>query len=152
MESTIFRNTCNSGQYFVWFGDEDFTINCVSEGQGYGMMIAAYMAGYNPDAKTIYDGLYNYYRAHLDSISYELMAWEQNTACIDTSNADDATDGDMDIAYSLLLANKQWGSTGTINYLQEANKMIDSLMAFVINKHSHFTELGDWADTNNYSS
>jgi endo-1,4-beta-D-glucanase Y len=149
-KAKYFRNSCNASQYFVWFGDEDSTINCVSEGQGYGMMIAAYMAGYDPDAKTIYDGLYNYYKAHLDSISFELMAWEQNTACIDTANADNATDGDMDIAYSLLLANKQWGSTGTINYLQEANKLIDSIMVFDINKHSHYTELGDWADTNKY--
>jgi endo-1,4-beta-D-glucanase Y len=152
-KARYFRNTCNPNQYFVWFGDEDPTINSVSEGQGYGMMIAAYMAGYDPNAKTIYDGLYNYYKAHLDSISFELMAWEQNTSCVDTGGADDATDGDMDIAYSLLLADKQWGSTGTINYLQEAKNIIDSLMVYVINHNKYSTELGDWvtpADTTNY--
>ncbi len=141
-----FRNTCNASQYFVWFGDEDPTINCVSEGQGYGMMIAAYMAGYDANAKTIFDGLYNYYKAHKDSISYELMAWEQNTACVDTGGADDATDGDLDIAYSLLLADKQWGSSGAINYLQEGKKLIDSLMVYIVNNKLYSTELGDWVD------
>jgi len=149
-KARYFRNTCNSNQYFVWFGDEDSTINSVSEGQGYGMMIAAYMAGYDPNAKTIYDGLFNYYKSHLDSISFELMAWEQNTSCVDTSGADDATDGDMDIAYSLLLADKQWGSKGSINYLQEATKMIDSMMVYVVNKNEFSTELGDWAGHNMY--
>ena len=145
-KAQYFKNTCNSSQYFVWFGDEDPTINCVSEGQGYGMIIAAYMAGFDPNAKTIYDGLYNYYKAHLDSISNELMAWEQNTSCVNTGGADDATDGDLDIAYSLLLADKQWGSVGTINYLHEAKKLIDSLMVYVINKNVYSTELGDWVD------
>jgi len=149
-KARYFRNTCTPSQYFVWFGDEDSTINCVSEGQGYGMMIAAYMAGYDTSAKTIYDGLYNYYRAHKDSISFELMAWEQNTSCVDTGGADDATDGDMDIAYSLLLADKQWGSSGTINYLQEGKNMIDSLMRYVICHNKYSTSLGDWADTNTY--
>ena len=37
---------------------------------------------------------------------------------------DSATDGDLDIAYSLLLAHKQWGSNGTVNYLKEAQDMI----------------------------
>jgi len=152
-KARYFRNTCTSNQYFVWFGDEDPTINCVSEGQGYGMMAAAYMAGYDPNAKTIYDGLYNYYKAHKDSISFELMAWEQNTSCVDTGGADDATDGDMDIAYSLLLADKQWGSSGSINYLQEGKNLIDSLMVYVVNHDKYSTELGDWVtptDTANF--
>ena len=148
-KSKYFRNTCNSKQYFVWFGDEDPTINSVSEGQGYGMMIAAYMAGYDPNAKTIYDGLYNYYKAHLDSISFTLMAWEQNKNCVDTGGADDATDGDLDIAYSLLLADKQWGSSGTINYLQAGKNMIDSLMKYVINPVKYSSELGDWVTSSN---
>jgi len=149
-KAKYFRNTCAPSQYFVWFGDEDPTINSVSEGQGYGMMIAAYMAGYDANAKTIYDGLYKYYKAHLDSISFSLMAWQQNTSCVDTGGADDATDGDLDIAYSLLLADKQWGSSGAINYLQEGKNMIDSLMKYVINHKKYSTELGDWADTNKY--
>lgn len=32
----------------------------VSEGQGYGMMLAAYMAGYDADAQTIFDSLYRF--------------------------------------------------------------------------------------------
>ncbi|MDU5950620.1 MAG: hypothetical protein E6Z15_26610, partial [Paenibacillus macerans] len=40
-------------------GDPDgFTALGSSEGQGYGMIITALMAGYDPEARTIYDGLF----------------------------------------------------------------------------------------------
>src|SRR5258708_27063541 len=64
---------CNENEYYVWFelpGKE-----CVSEGQGYGMMIVALLAGYDTAAKTIYDGLYRYYRSHLSKKNDHLMAW-----------------------------------------------------------------------------
>jgi hypothetical protein len=59
--------------------------------------------------------------------------------------ADSATDGDMDIAYSLLLADKQWGSDGTINYLSEATNMINALMQSDVNQSQWTLRLGDWA-------
>ena len=34
------------------------------------------------------------------------------------ANAESQTDGDLDIALSLLMADKQWGSGGAVNYLQ----------------------------------
>ncbi|WP_449437807.1 glycosyl hydrolase family 8 [Pedobacter steynii] len=43
-----------------------------------------------------------------------------------------ATDGDMDIAYALLLADKQWGSSGKINYKAEAISIINALKASII--------------------
>ena len=60
------------------------------------------------------------------------MAWAQNTHNQDLDKTS-ASDGDIDIAYSLLLANKQWGSQGTINYLQEAKSMIADIMQYEIN-------------------
>lgn len=47
-----------------------------------------------------------------------------------------ATDGDMDIAYSLLLANAQWGSNGKINYLAEAQYIIAAIMKKEINANT----------------
>jgi len=49
----------------------------------------------------------------------------------------------MDIAYSLLLANKQWGSKGKINYLEEARKMIAAIMQHEINPHTYSVLLSD---------
>ena len=103
-KARYFKNNCGANQYYVWFGDEDPSAICVSEGQGYGMLIAAYMAGYDSNAETIFDGLYNFYKAHPSSINSNLMAWQQGTSCTDINGVDAATDGDMDIAYALLLA------------------------------------------------
>lgn len=46
------RGDCGPGQYYVWF-DEQSSNNtiCVSEGQGYGMIIAAHMASHDPNAR-----------------------------------------------------------------------------------------------------
>jgi endo-1,4-beta-D-glucanase Y len=125
------NTNCNNGQYYVWF-EKPGQKQSVSEGQGYGMMIVALMAGYDKKAQATYDGLYKYYKAHPSTRSQQLMAWAQNKNCKDISGSS-ATDGDMDIAYSLLLADKQWGSGGAINYLSEAKAMIAAIMKQEIN-------------------
>src|SRR5882757_9808876 len=80
---------CHPGEYFIWF-ERKGNKQCVSEGQGYGMLITAQMAGADPAAKNIYDGLYHYYKAHPGNHPY-LMAWAQNKNCrdLDKSSASD---------------------------------------------------------------
>ncbi|WP_448701659.1 glycosyl hydrolase family 8 [Mucilaginibacter sp. AW1-3] len=126
---------CDKGQNYIWF-EKPGNKQCVSEGQGYGMMIVVMMAGCDASAKATYDGLYHYYKAHPSKRSAYLMAWAQNNNCknIDGSTA---SDGDMDIAYSLLLANLQWGSRGNINYLQEARNMLGAMMQQEINPKTY---------------
>jgi len=116
---------------YVWFENVGKK-QCVSEGQGYGMVIVALMAGFDPAARTTYDNLYHYYKFHHDKRSKYLMAWAQYTNG-KSSDETSATDGDLDIAYSLLLADKQWGSKGPINYLQNATDMIEAIMRYEIN-------------------
>lgn len=142
------KSTGAGGQYYVYYnleGQGDPGAATVSEAHGYGMVLAAYMAGADPNAKTYFDGLYAYYKAHPSSNNSWLMAWEQNTSFADINGADSATDGDMDIAYSLLLADKQWGSSGAINYLQAATNMIYALMQSDVNQAQWTLRLGDWA-------
>ena len=126
------RQACEEGEYYVWFEGPDTHKICVSEGQGYGMIILALMAGYDPSARTIYDGLFHYYRSHPSKADPYLMAWAQKKDCrsIDGSSA---TDGDMDIAYSLLLADAQWGSGGSIHYKEEGRRMISAILQQEIN-------------------
>ena len=56
-------------QYYVFYGEQTYeqaqeTVPVtVSEAHGYGMLIAAMMSGYDPDAKDIFDGMYRYYLA-----------------------------------------------------------------------------------------
>ncbi|HJP63296.1 MAG TPA: glycosyl hydrolase family 8 [Mucilaginibacter sp.] len=134
------KSGCGSNEYYVWF-ERKGEKQCVSEGQGYGMIITALMAGADPSAKTTYDGLFNYYKAHRNNHKY-LMAWAQVKNCKDIDKSS-ATDGDMDIAYSLLLADKQWGSKGAVNYLKEARSTIGAIMKYEINPKTWSVILSD---------
>ncbi len=126
------NDDAGEGQYYVWVEGSVGNNKCVSEAQGYGMMIVALIAGYDITAQKIYDGLYKYYTLHPSRRSKYLMAWAQ-TKTFKDFEVSSATDGDMDIAWSLLLADAQWGSKGKINYLQEAQLMIEAIMNQEIN-------------------
>ncbi|MEO6904456.1 MAG: glycosyl hydrolase family 8 [Bacteroidia bacterium] len=139
------KNDCgNTSEYYVFSGNG---AKNVSEAQGYGMMIAVYFAGYDNNAKIYFDGLYQFYKKHRSGINNKLMDWQQLT-CTDKASADDdaASDGDIDIAFSLLLAHEQWGSGGAINYLAEAKIFINAIMKDEINQNTWTVKLGDWTN------
>lgn len=114
----------------------------VSEGQGYGMIIMALMAGYDPDARLILDGLWAFARQHPSSVDSRLMAW-QVPEDPDTG-IDAAFDGDADMAYALLMADNQWGEDGPINYKQEALRLLTAILKSMVGPQSHLPMLGDW--------
>ena len=126
----------------------------VSEAHGYGMLIMTEMASYDNKAHAIFDGMVRFYNAHRSSIGPHLMSWLQSDngkALIDGDNAtlenepgDSATDGDMDIAYALLRADKIWGSKGEFNYRQMAIDMIKDIWKYEVNKEYYVLALGDW--------
>jgi endo-1,4-beta-D-glucanase Y len=137
------QSPSGANRYYVMFESNG---DGVSEGHGYGMVLAVLMAGADAQAKTYFDGLYNFYKAHPSVNNSSLMAWKQNSAGSNIEGADSATDGDMDIAYSLLLADKQWGSGGAINYLQAAKAIINAIVQSDVNQSSLWNlKLGDWA-------
>lgn len=126
----------------------------VSEGQGYGMMLAVYMAGYDPQAQTIFDNLFRFYQVFPSVITPSLMGWQQveedgKIVYNPEGGNASATDGDVDICYALLLADKQWGSDGSINYLAYANVMMSELLTGDVNLQKFTLKLGDWADNDN---
>jgi endo-1,4-beta-D-glucanase Y len=49
-----------------------------------------------------------------------------------TGNANGATDADIDVANALLMAHKQWGSAGTVHYLQAAKTLINAIYTFEV--------------------
>ncbi|MFD1906196.1 glycosyl hydrolase family 8 [Paenibacillus rhizoplanae] len=138
-----------TGKYYVKYNSNGET---VSEAQGYGMLFTVLLAGYDGNAQTYYNGLYNYYTAHPSSINPYLMSWKQNSSFQNVEGQNSATDGDMDIAYSLLLAHKQWGSSGTVNYLQAATNIINAIMNNDINQSQWTIRLGDWANSGSYNT
>ncbi|HEY0494615.1 MAG TPA: glycosyl hydrolase family 8 [Kutzneria sp.] len=102
------RSAC--GGYLVYATGDAPGKGTVSEAQGYGMNIVPLMAGYDADAKAEFDGLWKVVQDHRDSQG--MMMWEINgSTCkyADSGTPDAATDGDLDIGYGLLLADKQWG-------------------------------------------
>ena len=123
---------CSEGEKYVWFEGTQGKNICVSEGQGYGMMIVALMAGFDSTAQETYDCLYRYYKSHPSTTSPNLMAWMQTRYCRSIDGGT-ATDGDMDIAYSLLLADAQWGRHSNIPYRQKAMETIAAIHREEIN-------------------
>ena len=124
----------------------------ISEGHGYGMMAVAYMAGFDPDARKMFDGMHAFWRKFPSINNPDLMAWVILENCM-LPNAvtgdltpDSASDGDLDIAYAYLIAHHQWGSDGPINYLAEAKKVIAAIKEYEINDETKLVLLGDWAD------
>src|SRR5262245_61265494 len=96
-----------------------------SEAHGYGMILFALMAGYDADAKKYFDGMFNMYDKHRSTGNSNLMSWIIDQSESTSADSDSATDGDMDIAYALLLAHYQWGSSGAINYIDHAKRIIN---------------------------
>jgi endo-1,4-beta-D-glucanase Y len=127
---------CRQGEKFIWFEGTTGPNICVSEGQGYGMVIVALMAGYDSTAQETFDCLYRWYKSHPSTTSPYLMAWMQKKDC-SSLDGGSATDGDMDIAYSLLLADAQWGRHSNIPYRQDALAMIGAILNQEINPQTY---------------
>jgi endo-1,4-beta-D-glucanase Y len=83
----------------------------VSEGIGYGMLMAVYM-----NDKPTFDGLWQYGQNHFDG--NRLMNWNLNSGG-GVIGSGSATDGDEDMAFALVMADKQWGgyTTAAQNFL-----------------------------------
>ena len=137
------KQVCGPGRYVVEAkaGGGNLT---VSEAHGYGMVLMALMAGHDPQAQTIFDGMFAYFRDHPSGITPSLMSWYQSGSCANANGNDTASDGDLDIAFALLLADKQWGSCGAVNYLAEAQNVIAGIESGELDATKQFVKLGDW--------
>jgi len=90
-----------------------------SEGTAYGMEIAVYM-----DDQATFDKIWQYEQIHRGTNG--LMDWEISpTGTVLGSGA--ASDGDEDMAFALVMADKKWGGKGSLSdtYLNHAKKLID---------------------------
>jgi endo-1,4-beta-D-glucanase Y len=134
-KSTYLVKGCASGEYYVSTkGDDDAPHNgTVSEAQGYGMNIVPLMAGYDAAAKSEFDGLWKLVKDHEDADG--LMQWQlDGKTCdyADDGTPDSATDGDLDIGYGLILADKQWGG-----YTSAAKAWLASFYAHDVASDGH---------------
>ena len=145
------RPGCGAGRYYVALDGRPGAVDAqtplsVSEGIGLGMLIVPHMAGYDPNAQALFDGLYRFFRDHPSQHDPDLMAWRQMGDCASSDDPNSASDGDLNIAYGLLLAHAQWGSDGKVAYRAEALKVLAALRRHVIHPATDLVQMGDWVD------
>lgn len=121
----------------------------LSEAQGYGMLISVMAAQQGFGSQKTFDQLTRYYVAHQISKTNPLMAWRQNqkgNQMVSTkAEKTSATDGDLDIAYALILADEKWGSKGSLKYNQLANDLLKAIKEQEINSTTNLPKVGNWA-------
>lgn len=116
----------------------------VSEGIGYGMLIAVYM-----NDQRLFDELWRYERLWLDDNG--LMDWYINAAGTARLGTGGATDADEDMAFALVMADRQWGGQGTLDraYVDYAKDQIQRFWDHEIFE-GKLARAGDhWGDWNN---
>lgn len=105
----LYLKKCNE----MWRVCTDDTSITISEGMGYGMLLSAYFG-----EKDIFDGLFEFYRNKRTTMAKNLMGWR--VTCDSIIDPGSATDGDLDVAFALIVAHYQWGE----NYLDEAKDIL----------------------------
>ncbi len=115
---------------FIWAADSN---DIRSEGQSYGMMVAVQM-----DMKTEFDKLWRFAKAKMQyPANTQHQAWKyyfkwQGFPAGSDWNFGETTvpapDGDEYFAAALYLADQRWGSSGELNYKQEADNIAAALL------------------------
>ncbi len=113
----------------IRYDDATYT---VSEGIGYGMLIYVYMANStNTDCQEKFDKLYDYYKRW--SKGDGLMNWKiQGFDKVASDGTGAATDADLDVAFALCLAAKQWGTSSKYVYADEAEDMMTAIYNYEV--------------------
>jgi hypothetical protein len=114
---------------------------------GLGMIITAMMAGADPEAQKLYDGMLavarkfpSYLAGHGGLVCYAVV---NPAACARAMDCDSTTDGDLDFGFALTLGNAQWGNGGAVKYGDEAAKTIPNIKMFDFTA-AKLPLLGDW--------
>src|SRR5205823_2164632 len=114
------------------------------EGIGYGMLIAVYM-----DDQALFDDLWRYEQQFLDART-GLMNWyiKADGSGPATGGNGPATDADEDMAFALLMADKQWGGKGALskNYIDLAKAQIGAVWANEVFDYKYMKP-GSWGDS-----
>lgn len=115
----------------------------VSEGIGYGMLVAVYM-----NDETLFDNLWLYEQQNLDQNG--LMNWAPDGSGNGCGGA--ATDADEDMAFALVMADRQWGGQGMLKQSYE-DSAIAQIQKIWDTEVFNWTWLragdGDWATNAN---
>lgn len=112
---TLFVERCNQGDARIRYPESGNDTR--SEGVGYGMVIAAYFGD-----QATFDGLWDFYQR--SSPGTGLMHWRR-TGCDAGGGGGDtgsAADADIDAAFGLIVADRQWGG-----YAADAGRVVAAI-------------------------
>jgi endo-1,4-beta-D-glucanase Y len=116
----------------------------VSEGIGYGMLVAVYM-----NDQRLFDDLWKYEQHWKDNNG--LMNWYilADGSGLGPNGSGGATDADEDMAFALVMADKQWGGQGSLamTYHEYALGQIGNIWASEI-QDSKLPKPGEWGGWN----
>lgn len=126
------------GGAFVDYQDNRTTC---SEALGYGMLICVYMSRLDGNtARKDFDALNIFRRQFSSSIDLRLTSWYIDDNLAKPKKTTCATDGDLDIAYALILASHEWKRP---RYLAEAKKILSGIEDALI-RPDYSLRRGDW--------
>ncbi|MEM7698037.1 MAG: glycosyl hydrolase family 8 [Verrucomicrobiota bacterium] len=112
-----------------------------SEALGYGMLATVYFAGENESqAKADFKALNRFRKAFPSNVDGRLMAWrieDDSDVPVETACA---TDGDLDIAFALLLAGQKWDDS---NLLSEGLALVTAIRETLV-RDDFSLRRGDW--------
>jgi endo-1,4-beta-D-glucanase Y len=117
-KSSKLLQECNGGIRTDAYSEENGTTKV--ESMGWAMIIAAYMGD-----KTTFDGLYKFYKSKIQG--HGMMAWK--VTCNGVTDGGSASDGDLDVAFAMVVASWQWGDS----YKSEAVKLINTVKKLIVN-------------------
>lgn len=157
MNLTIKNNVLQWCHLYLKYAENGVFVNCsgteqsqcVSEAQGYGMLIVVQAAALGWCQQSLFDALVDYYLVNQISSTNCLMSWKQTQLKTkmrtEKKNQTSATDGDMDIAYALFLADELWGDSSPHNYRQIALGLLNALLERCFHNKNQLLTIGDWA-------
>ncbi len=151
-------STCTTCRRVIRPAEPGLQVNStVSEGIGYGMLIAVYM-----NDQSLFDDLWRYEQAHTwtytapypqtGTAATSLMNWyiASDGSVASTTNGGQsgsgaATDADEDMAFALIMADKQWkGGQGSLSktYLAYAQQMVKDIWTYEIDQTNSIPKNG----------
>lgn len=108
---------CGDGLRIIAENQEETKVEAV----GFGMLLAAYA-----NDKTTFDGIHRFYNAKRTAQANNMMAW--NVTCDGIIDPGSATDGDVDVAFALIVASTLWGD----EYTDAAKEILEIVSSSVI--------------------
>ncbi|MFT8882756.1 MAG: glycosyl hydrolase family 8 [Liquorilactobacillus hordei] len=126
----------------------------LSEAQGYGMLIATEQTHTDSNkSQETFDKLDAYYLSNRDA-GTNLMSWKQvishNGKRIKKYH-NNATDGDLYIAYSLIRAAKKWPQKAPY-YKKQAKAILEDILKYNYNSSTGSLMVGNWAKGTKYAN